>query len=248
MAISAARSDKGLYMKFSGVLGAVLFLAVAHAADIEGRVIIKRKLTRRTVATAAASYARGVAVESAPESGLDPLAFERVRVVVYLEGQLASRPVTASMEQRGRRFLPDTLVVPAGSTVSFPNLDPVFHNVFSLSKPKSFDLGNYPKDHTRTVTFSKPGIVFVNCHLHPNMAAAIVVSPNQWCAKADSSGRFTLAQAPPGTYTVVAWHRAAGYFRQRVQVTADRDSSVQFVIPLEEDRIANTIAQRQAPK
>src|SRR6185436_10878889 len=121
-----------------------------------------------------------------------PLAAERTRVVIYLEGQLPSMPVTATIEQRNRRFIPDTVVIPAGSAVSFPNFDPVFHNVFSLSKPKSFDLGNYPKDHSRTVTFPKPGVVFVHCHLHPNMSAAIVISPNQWHTKADATGQLSL--------------------------------------------------------
>ena len=106
------------------------------------------------------------------------------------------------------------IVVPAGSTVSFPNLDPIFHNVFSLSKPKSFDLGNYPKDHTRTVTFPKPGIVIVGCHLHANMSAVIVVTPNRWSTTADAQGHFTLPAVPPGAYTVVAWHKSVGIFPQ----------------------------------
>ena len=231
-------------MTFSGVLGGLLLAAVAHAADIEGQVVVKRKLTRRTITATEASYTRGPIAEPAPESEADPLSFERIRVAIYLEGELPSTPVRGTMEQKGRRFFPDTLVIPAGSSVSFPNLDPVFHNVFSLSKPKSFDLGNYPKDHTRVVTFSKPGVVFVNCHLHPNMAAAIVVAPNRWCTKADASGRFTLEGVPPGTYTLVAWHRSAGYFRQRIQTGAGGTAAVQFVIPLEEDRLASAIARR----
>jgi hypothetical protein len=120
-----------------------------------------------------------------------------------------------------------------GSTVSFPNLDPVFHNVFSLSKPKEFDLGNYPKGHTRTVVFQKPGVVFVNCHLHPNMSAAIVISPNRWGVKAGPDGKFTLAVVPPGSYTIVAWHKTAGFFRQRVTI-ADKSIAVEFFIPLGE--------------
>lgn len=174
----------------------------------------------------------------------DPLAFERSRVVIYLEGQLPSKPATATMEQKNRRFVPDTLVVPAGSTVSFPNLDPIFHNVFSLAKPKTFDLGNYPKNHTRTVTFAKPGIVFVHCRLHPNMAAVVVVSPNQWSTKADSSGRFMLPNVPPGRYTVVAWHKAAGFFRQAVQVVENRGVALQFIIPLDENGVAKAGAEK----
>ncbi len=125
------------------------------------------------------------------------------------------------LNQQDRGFTPDLVVVPAGSTVSFPNLDPIFHNVFSLSKAKSFDLGNYPKDHTRTVTFSKPGIVIVGCHLHANMSAVIVVTPNRWSTTADAQGHFTLPAVPPGTYTIVAWHKSAGFFRKKIEVTAE---------------------------
>ena len=174
----------------------------------------------------------------------DPLAFERSRVVVYLEGALPSQPVTATLEQKNRRFLPEVLVVPAGSTVSFPNLDEIFHNVFSLSKPKIFDLGNYPKDQTRTVTLDKPGVVFVHCHLHPNMVAAIVVSPNQWAAKADGSGRFTLAGVPTGSYTITAWHKTAGFVRQKVQVEENGRASVQFLLPTDEHGNLLAVAQR----
>src|SRR6266478_2542793 len=99
-----------------------------------------------------------------PDPVNDAMAVERARVVVYVEGIVPGSPRTGTIEQRNRQFLPEILVLPIGSTVSFPNMDPIFHNVFSLSKPRTFDLGNYPKNHTRTVTFTKPGIVFVNCH------------------------------------------------------------------------------------
>jgi hypothetical protein len=216
----------------------------AQGGDIEGNVVITRKLTKRKVTEPAPSYERGMAVELASGAEEDPLVFERTHVVVYLEGQLPSTPITATLEQKNRRFVPETLVVPAGSTVTFPNLDPIFHNVFSLSKPKLFDLGNYPKDHTRTVTFSKPGIVFVHCHLHPNMAAAIVVSPNQWSTKPDAAGRFTLSGAPSGSYTIVAWHKTAGFFRKAIHVTENHTAAVQFVIPVDEAGIATAVARR----
>jgi plastocyanin len=214
------------------------------AADIQGTVVIKHKLTKRHVTAPVSAYERGVTVELGTAPDTDFLAFERSRVAVYLEGQFQTQPATAVLEQKNRQFVADTLVVPVGSTVSFPNRDPIFHNVFSLSKPKTFDLGNYPKDHTRAVNFPKPGIVFVNCHLHPNMSAAIVVAPNQWCAKADAAGRFTLADVPPGTYTVIAWHRAAGFFRQTVKVSKDHASPVEFVIPLDEAGDSKIVARR----
>src|SRR5437763_12132243 len=201
---------------FTGMLMALAGPALVRAADIEGTVIIRHKLTKRKVTPSVIAYERGVAVEPGPSDGGDPLAFERAHVAVYLDGPLASKPVTATIEQNHRQFLPDMLVISAGSTVSFPNLDPIFHNVFSLSQPKTFDLGNYPKDQTRRVTFPKPGIVFVNCRLHPNMTATIVVSPNQWNTKADAAGRFTLANVSPGSYHIVAWHKKAGFFGQMI--------------------------------
>jgi plastocyanin len=226
------------------LLAAVAGIAGLHAADIDGNVVIKRKLTRRAVTPTASSYQRGIAVELGADRSDDPLAFERTRVAIFLEGQFPCSPIIATLEQKNRRFVPDTLIVPAGSTVSFPNLDHIFHNVFSLSKPKAFDLGNYPKDHTRTVTFEKPGVVFVHCHLHPNMAAAIVVTPNQWSARPDAAGRFTIEGVPAGSYTIVAWHKAAGYFRKSIRVAENRAGNVEFVIPIDEAGVSNALARR----
>jgi hypothetical protein len=131
--------------------------------------------------------------------------------------------------------MPDMVVVPVGSTVSFPNMDPIFHNIYSLSKPKSFDLGSYDKGETRKVTFPKPGIVEVYCHLHPNMEATVVVTPNRWYARPDRNGQYRIPDVPAGQYTVVAWHRSAGFFRKTVVVENGRDIAADFFIPLEID-------------
>jgi plastocyanin len=219
-----------------------------HAAGIEGTIVIKKKLTKRRVTAQVPMYERGPAVEFGADSEEDPLAFERSRVAVYLEGQFPAQPAAKTvvqvpaakaaiqvMEQTKRRFSPELLVVQAGSKVSFPNNDPIFHNVFSLSGPKTFDLGNYPKGDTRVVAFPEPGIVYVNCHLHSNMTATIVVAPNRWHARADPDGHFELPDVPPGKYTIVAWHKAAGFFRQPVIVSANRDEHVEFLIPVDEN-------------
>jgi plastocyanin len=209
-------------------------VTLGRAADIEGDVIIQRKLTKRKVTAPVNAYERGVTVPLglSPDNDPDALAFERTHVVVYLEGDLPSNPASATMEQKNKQFVPDLLAVSVGSTISFPNLDPIFHNVFSLSKAKEFDLGNYPKDKTRLVTFPKSGVVFVNCHLHPNMTAVIVVSPNSFKTRPDANGRFLLSGVPPGAYTVVAWHKAAGFFRQRITLTDGQTASVKFIIPI----------------
>ena len=228
------------------MLIALTGLAASSAADIEGTVVIKHKLTRRKVTLSAGPYDRGIPVAVGGDASIDPLAYERTHVVIYLDdaasgGKPEGPPVV--MEQKDRRFVPDLLVIPAGATVSFPNLDPIFHNVFSLSKVKSFDLGNYSRGHTRLVAFPKPGIVLVNCRLHSNMSAAIVVTPDRYSAVPDAAGRFTLRHVPPGRHAVVAWHKTAGYFRESVTTTETRGARVEFVIPVDENG-KRAVAQR----
>lgn len=220
------------------LVAAVAIAAAVHGENIEGTVVIKKKLTKRRVTAQVPMYQRGPAVGLNADAEDDPLALERARVAVWLEGQFAQDPpagMVAKMEQSNRRFTPEMLVIQAGSKISFPNEDPIFHNVFSLSGAKSFDLGNYPKGDTRMVTFPEPGIVFVNCHLHPNMAAAIVVTPNKWNTMASRDGSFALHDVPPGKYTIVAWHKSAGFFRQTITLSAGQDGHLEFLIPIDEN-------------
>jgi len=214
--------------------GLMILPGRVSAADVRGIITIERKLTPRNVTPVAGLYQRGSAVALESDTHESALDYERSHVVVYLEGAKNSTPVTVQMEQHNRQFSPDLVVIPAGSAVSFPNFDPIFHNVFSLSKPKSFDLGNYSKGQTRMVTFAKPGIVAVYCHLHPNMTGTIVVTPNQYAARVGATGEFSLADVPPGKYTVVAWHKTGGTFRQTIEVTAGKDAEANFFVPLAE--------------
>jgi plastocyanin len=214
----------------SGFLAGSLLLA---GADIHGNILVVRKLTHRNVTPTSGIYQRGVAVELGKDAPEDPLAFERSHVAVYIEGSstsINSGGVKASMEQKDRRFAPDLVVIPAGSSVAFPNFDPIFHNVFSLSKAKSFDLGNYSMGQTRVLAFPTPGMVAVYCHLHSNMTGTIVVTPNQWATVADGTGAFTLKDVAPGTYTVVAWHKTAGTFKKTLTI-GERDSELSFTLP-----------------
>jgi plastocyanin len=229
-------------MRFKALLILCATAALASSAgaqDITGTILIKKKLTRPSVTAAVSVYQRGTPVKLGKDADEDPLAYERTRVVVYLEGagpaaEDSAMPVP-QVQQLDRRFMPDLVVVPVGSTVSFPNMDPIFHNIYSLSKAKSFDLGSYDKGETRKVVFPKPGIVDVYCHLHPNMAATIIVTPNRWYAHPDRTGRFRIANIPAGQYTVVAWHKSAGFFRKSIVVENGRDAVADFFIPLEAD-------------
>jgi len=158
------------------LIALLVIAACAKAQSITGTIQIEKKLTKRRVTPAVSVYQRGTAVELGKDTEEDPLEFERSRVVIYLEGPgptgaNTADPATFKIQQLNRRFSPDLLVVPVGSTVSFPNMDPIFHNIFSLSKPKSFDLGSYDKGESRDVSFPKPGMIDIDCHLHPNMAA-----------------------------------------------------------------------------
>jgi plastocyanin len=222
-------------------LMAMGLVIAAHLAGetIAGSILIERKLTKRSITPAVAIYDRGSTVELGRNPEEDPLAFERSHVAVWIEGLGPADRQTASMEQVGRRFSPDLVVVSVGESVLFPNMDPIFHNVFSLSSTRIFDLGNYPKGDSRSVTFSRPGIVYVNCHLHPNMAGTIVVTPNAWHAKADRAGQFELRDVPPGDYKIVAWHKSAGYFRKTVRVVPGADTRTEFFIPFTEAGTGN---------
>jgi plastocyanin len=237
--------------ELAGLVAICASAGAMSAADLNGTVVIEKKLTRRNVTATAPAYQRGAPVALGAIHGSkpieDPLAFERSHVVVYLEGKGPAAPERLTeqrIEQQDRQFLPDLLVAPVGSTVSFPNMDAIFHNVFSLSKPKAFDLGNYPKGQTRTVLFPAAGIVYVYCHLHPNMAASIVITPNQWSARVDEDGRFRLPDVPPGKYTAVAWHKTAGFFRQTVVVTENAAPPLRFVIPFVAGKTDGIVAER----
>ncbi len=221
----------------SAALAALALLSAGSlaAAEVNGVIAITKQITRRRVAPVAGIYHRGAAVGPSDETA-EFSRSELARSAVYLEGgpTAAEAPFSVELKQQNRAFLPETLVVPLGATVSFPNLDPIFHNVFSFSKPSTFDLGNYPQGETRKVTFRKPGIVSVFCHLHPNMSASIVVAPSRWYASPDSNGRYVLTDVPPADYTLVFWHKTAGFFRRKISV-ADQPVTVDFTIPVSEE-------------
>jgi plastocyanin len=212
--------------------------AGAAAQSITGTILIKKRLTKPSVTAAVSVYQRGTTVKLGKDTEVDPIEAELSRVVIYLQGPASIQPGSAGaapveIEQVDRRFSPDLIAIPAGSTVAFPNMDPIFHNIYSLSRAKSFDLGSYDKGQTRNVVFPKPGIVEVYCHLHPNMAATIVVTPNRWYARPDRTGQYRIPDVPPGEYTLVAWHKSAGFFRKSIVVEAGHDSVADFFIPVD---------------
>jgi len=127
------------------------------------------------------------------------------------KGAVAKRTAkTRVIEQREKTFAPHVMAVPVGSTVSFPNFDPIYHNVFSLSKTKSFDLGMYKNGETRDVKLDKPGIVRLGCNLHANMSAYLIVVEAPHYTVVDTDGNYSFKSLAPGKYKVQTWSEQSG--------------------------------------
>jgi len=133
----------------------------------------------------------------------------------------------ASMDQRDQAFVPHVLAITVGTTVDFPNSDVTFHNVFSLSKTKAFDLGRYPRGRSKSVRFDRPGVVRVFCDIHSHMSAYILVFTHRFFAVTDASGRYAIAGVPPGSYTLAVWHE--GEVRERRSVSVPDNGVVESV-------------------
>ena len=144
------------------------------------------------------------------------------QAVIWLAGPAgpAPAPVEAEITTSGKALSPHVLVVPVGSTVSFPNHDPFNHNVFSLSEENPFDLGLYGRGETRSVRFTRPGIVQIYCNVHAQMSALVVVRDNPWFTQPSSDGSFALPSVPPGDYTLHAWHERVPEVTRPLRVPA----------------------------
>jgi plastocyanin len=189
--------------------GAASALAVslaggAPAAATDGTIRGTVDLPRSLQATEARPAAAGLG--AAPRR---PIEFRPA--VVYLEkapGGAFELPDggRASMDQRDQTFVPHVLAITVGTTVEFPNSDLTFHNVFSLSKTKSFDLGRYSRGKSKSVRFDRPGVVQVFCDIHSHMSAYILVFAHRYFAVTDRAGTYAINEVPPGTYTLAVWH------------------------------------------
>jgi len=116
----------------------------------------------------------------------------------------------AVMDQREMKFVPRVLAVVAGTIVDFSNNDKTWHNVYSSSEAKKFDLGLYPPQKTRSATLDKPGVVRILCNVHPAMEAFIVVKDHPYYATTEKRGNYEIENVPLGKYTVEVWHPESG--------------------------------------
>ncbi|MBI2833306.1 MAG: hypothetical protein HYX76_02645 [Acidobacteria bacterium] len=193
-----------------------MFVSPAARGTIRGRVDLGR-------VPVAAERRPNVADLGMPEARGAP---ERRPSVVYLE--IAPRPAFeereeahARMDQRRESFVPHVLAIAAGTTVDFPNNDHTYHNVFSLSKARPFDLGRYGAGRSKAVRFDRPGIVRVFCEIHSHMSAFVLVFGHRFFSVTDPEGRYAIDNVPPGTYTVKVWNEALAAEPRQVSLLED---------------------------
>lgn len=211
----------------AGLLVAGVAPGAEPGGPVRGRVEIGTPVSAKRP-TSAAYPGRSV-----PTAALAPIS-ELRNVVVYLKGAppRPQPPIRVEIRQVDESFVPRVIAVPVGSVVDFPNDDPIYHNVFSLSAAKNFNLGRYPRGKSQRVTFDKPGVVRVFCDIHSHMSATVIVFAHPWFAIPDETGRFQLPEVPPGDREITAWHERLGDTTLRIRVDTGRPAIADFVLPV----------------
>ena len=160
-------------------------------------------------------------VSFATKRGQHPVVTETLLWLEPTGGKAPQRaPMIYQMTTRGKAVVPHVLAIPVGSTVEFPNDDPISHNLFSLSSNNAFDLGLYRRGAGKSQRFDTPGLVNVYCNVHPNMSAVILVMDTPYYAFADQGGNYSLSGVPAGRYRLIAWNEQGGEIESPIEVTA----------------------------
>jgi plastocyanin len=194
---------------------------------VEGLVTLTSKSTR--LVPSGVYPNRRVTAPAAPSGS------EMANVVVYIKDAPARDSVPtsrATISQKDEAFVPRVVAITTGSSVEFPNFDPYFHNVFSLSKAASFDLGRFPRGDSRVRKFTSAGLIKVYCQIHSHMTASIMVFDHDYFRIPDAEGAFTLDDVPVGTYRISAWHERIGESIRQVRVEPGGRARVEFSLPV----------------
>lgn len=200
---------------------------------LEGIATISTRLT--TPRTRVRVYGEPGTPPATLQADDNPLA----NVVLYLESTPSLRAgaswrPSAVLRQHDERFMPHVLPVLVGTTVAFPNDDPLYHNVFSLSRARTFDLGRYPKGSSKSLSFPTAGVVQLFCHIHADMSGYILVLDNPFFTIPDVQGHFVIDSIPPGEYRLVTWHERIRPMVTPVRIESGRTTTLTLRIPLPE--------------
>jgi plastocyanin len=193
---------------------------------VTGTVRLTTANSSRSPATAYDRRAVSPRAKPLPESRNVVIFFADIKALIDVAA------IKAAVAQKDEQFVPHVVAVTTGSSVSFPNDDPFFHNVFSLSRGANFDLGRFPPGASRAKVFTHAGIVKVFCHIHSQMSAVVRVFDHRWFVIPDDHGAFTIDGVPQGEHTLVAWHERIGEQRDRVTIRPGRPTEVSFTLPV----------------
>ncbi len=213
----------------------VVFLLGLLLTNLHGGTIIGT--VRARGAEPAAGSAAGDAYASRRYKFVERIDYEQLRdFVVYIDqafpGTTFPLPVQpAVIRQENASFVPHVLPVLVGTTVEWPNLDEIYHNVFCMAEAKPFDLGLYSRDQPpKSVVFDKLGQADVFCSIHTKMHCIVLVLTNPWFAPVDDKGRFVIRNVPAGTYPLRAWHERVPGQTKEVVVPTDGEVQVDFIL------------------
>jgi len=188
--------------RLSVALGAIALGSLASAGDIVGRVELMEKGGKK--------------------------ATDLSDVVVYVDSaKTKPKPAKEVLTMKSKAFAPHVLAIGAGTTVDFPNEDPILHNVFSVSQ-EGFDLGLYKRPKSASRVFDKPGVYTVYCNIHPQMSATVLVLDNPYFAAAAKDGTFRIPGVPAGEYKLIAFHERAGESALPVKVAVTGEATANF--------------------
>ena len=218
----ATTRDSGVFAPAVALIGMIALVAPACAGVVRGTVHVPSMEQEAPSPSAYAGRASSLPTTTMTMHGAPGDA------VVWLERVPASADTARAgprpkLAQKDQCFQPRVLPIAVGTTVDFPNLDPIYHNVFSASPIKRFDLGKYPRGHSKSVTFDRAGLVNVYCDIHSHMEAFVLVLPTHVFTQADAEGAFSLPPVPPGNYTLHLWHPDLHEVKREVVVPADGD-------------------------